>query len=191
MATTTTPMATTANENTPPVMTQNTVSAVETLFLIKQEERCKFLHNSANKTGHQALEDGTKARGMTREQREADDSAIEQQAAIARKPHPVNPHTKKMPSDPPVSQPSPPPFIGTNATTATPSQSTAVVATTASLPREDGDNSDDDSDEELAKTMSSNLINNDCMLFLEEERRTLGTNRGKNTGACEQRKIAI
>jgi len=192
--TTTSNAATTANENTPPPLTQNTANAVEALFLIKQEEQCEFKHNSANAAGYEELEDGTKVWGMTQEQREADDSAIEQQVAIARKTPPVNPHMKKRPADPPASQSSQqliaitPPPIGTNATTAIATSSTAIVATTANLPPDN--DSDDDSDEELAKTMSSNLIDDDCMLFSEEERKTLGTNHGKNTGDYKARKVA-
>jgi len=80
--------------------------------------------------------------------------------------------------------------MATNATPSTPTPSTAIVATTANSPPGDGDNSDDNSDEELAKTMSSNLIDDDHVLFLEKECKTHGANRRKNTGAHEQRKIA-
>ena len=56
VSTTTSNTATIVNENTPPPLTQNTASAVEALFLIKQEEKYKFNHNSANRAGYQVLE---------------------------------------------------------------------------------------------------------------------------------------
>jgi len=189
--------ATTAIENTPPPLTQNTASAVEALFLIKQEEQHEFTHNSANKQGPTTCDDGMVVYGMTQEQREAANSAIEQeqqQPQIRRKIPVANPYLIRRPfnattrADPPASQPSP---IPTNTTTATPSPPTAIVATTtatASLPPTEEDNSD--SDDDLAKAISSNLVDDDCMLFSEEERKTLGTNRGKNTGAHEARKVA-
>ena len=190
--------ATTANENTPPTLTQNTASAVEALFLIKQEEQHEFTHNSANKAGFQVLDDGTKVWGMTQEQKEAEDSVIEEeQQRITRNATtktPVNPYLIRRPfnttekrADPPASQPSPLP-IQTNITTATPSPPTTIVATTTvNLPPPEDE---DDSDDDLAKVISSNLVDDDCMLFSEEERKTLGTNRGKNSGAYEQRKTA-
>jgi len=188
--------ATTANENTPPPLTQNTASAVEHLFLIKQEEKYEHTHNSATRFGNQVYDDGMVVYGTPQEQCKAADSAIEQEQQITRKYKVVaNPYAKKIPADPPASQPSPHPPRATNATTATPSPltniaaTTAIVATTASFPSS-ADDSDDDSDDEIAKTISSNLIEDDCMLFSEEERKTLGTNRGKNTGAYEQRKLA-
>jgi len=197
--------ATTANENTPPPLTQNTANTVETLFLIKQEERHEFLHNSANKAGYQVLEDGTKAWGLTQEQREALDSTTGQEdeatkentspSVITRKGPPVNPYIKPKPkarSDPPASQTiaitSTPPPTGTNASTAIARSTTTTLATLPSPPVYE--DSDDDSNEDIAKNISSNLIDDDCMLFSEKECKTLGTNRGKNTSAYEQCKIA-
>jgi len=194
--------ATTVNENT---LTQNTASAVEALFMIKQEEQHEFTHNSANRAGYQVLDDGTKVWGMTQEQREADQSTIGQEeeatkentppAVFTRKSPPVNPYAKpKARADPPASQTialTPLASIATNQTTAIARTTTTNLATTASLPPEDeSDDDSDDDDEDVAKNMSNSLVEDDCMLFSDEERKTLDTNRGKNTGAYEARKIA-
>jgi len=172
-------------ENRPPlltpVLTQGTANAVETLFLIKQEERHEFLHNSANKAGYQVLEDGTKVWGVTREQQLLLDSTPEpeQQQQITRKRvGPIaNPYAK------PTTTPS-----------TRPTNSTATTATRASVPLPPcpppEDQSESDSDDDLAKHISANLIEDDCMLYTEEERKTIQTKRGKNDTKYEVRKEA-
>jgi len=180
-STTTSPFSTQdENKNPNSVLTQRTGDAVEALFLIKQEERHEFIHNSANKQGPTTYDDGMFVYGMTQEQREAVNSATEeeqqqpQQQKITRKPPQVNPY-KKARVDPPSSQPliTPPPTraVTRNSTTGTPIDLTTTLATTDSLPLSRDrppvahEDSDDDSDEEIAKSISSNLIEDDCMLF--------------------------
>jgi len=181
----TTNTATMVNKNSPPPLTQNTANAVKTLFLIKQEERHEFLHNSDNKAGYQALEDGTKVWGMTQEQREADNSVIEQECNENHSPQQqqqqqqqqstarivrVNPCKKPISTTPPNSILT----IARNSTTAPPFAPTPATATTTTVailpsPLEQSV----DSDEDIVSFLANNLIEDDCMLFTEEERATV------------------
>ena len=197
--TTTRATATIVNENTPPPLTQNTANVVEALFMIKAEERHEFLHNSANAHGFQELEDGTKVWGMTQEQREAENSTILQQYNENNNPQqqqlpqqqvpriaPVNPYTKPKAVNPQNSTLA----IATNSTTIIPFSPAPTTATTAAvLPS--GVPPEDDSDEDIVSFLANNMIEDDCMLFTEEERATIGTKRGKNDNKYEDRKVAI